>query len=49
MQRIAEKPDLINTIAVKVWAQAGISSSLGHANLVLCINLQENHLGKEKS
>jgi len=46
---IAEKPDLMNTIAVKVWTQAGISSSLGPANLVFCINLLENHLGKEKS
>jgi hypothetical protein len=49
MRRIAEKPDLINTIAVKVWTQAGISSSLGLANLIFCINLQENRLGKEKS
>jgi hypothetical protein len=49
MIRIAKKPDLRNTIAVKVWTQAGISSSLGPANLAFCINLQENRLGKEKS
>ena len=49
MRRIAEKPDLVNTIAVKVWTEAGISSSLGPANLVFRINLQENCLGKEKS
>jgi hypothetical protein len=48
MRRVAEKPDLINTIAVKVWAEAGISSSLGPANLAFHINLQENCLGKEK-
>ena len=48
MRRIAEKPDLINTIAAKVWTQAGISSSLVSANLIFCINLQENRLGKEK-
>jgi len=48
MTRIAEKLDLMNTIAVKVWTQAGISSSLGSAYLVFCINLQENRLGKEK-
>jgi len=46
MLTIAEIPDLMNTIAVKVWAQAGISSSLGPANLVFYINLQENRLGK---
>ncbi len=48
MIRIAEKPDLINAIAVKVWTQAGISSSLGPVNLVFYINprLQENRLGK---
>ena len=49
MIKIAEKPDLMNSIAVKVWTQAGLSSSLGSANLVFCINLQENRLGKEKS
>ena len=49
MRRIAEKPDLMNTIAVKVWTQAGISSSLGPANLVFCINMQDNSLGKEES
>jgi hypothetical protein len=49
MRRIAEKPDLMNTIAVKVWTQVGISSNLEPANLVFCINLQENRLGKEKS
>ena len=42
MRRIAKKPDLINTIAVKVWTQVGISSNLEPANLVFCINLQEN-------
>ena len=41
MRRIAEKPDLMNTIAVKVWTEAGISGSLGPANLVRRINLQE--------
>ena len=41
MRRIAEKPDLMNTIAVKVWTQVGISSNLEPANLVFCINLQE--------
>jgi hypothetical protein len=41
--------NLINTIAVKVWTEAGISSSLGSTNLVSCINLEENRLGKEKS
>ena len=46
---IAEKPDLVNTITIKVWTQTGTSSSLGSANLVFCINLQENRLGKEKS
>ena len=45
----SEKPDLIDTIAVKVWTQAEISSSLEPANLVFCINLQENRLGKEKT
>jgi hypothetical protein len=45
MRRIAEKPDLINTIAVKVWTEAEISSSLGPTNLVFRINLQENRLG----
>ena len=40
--RSAEKPDLINTIAAKVWTQVGISSNLEPANLVFCINLQEN-------
>ena len=49
MRRIAEKPDLMNTIAVKVWAQVGISSNLEPANLVFCINLQKKHLRKEKS
>jgi len=39
MMRIAEKPDLMNTVAVKVWTQAWISSSLGPANLVFRINL----------
>ena len=34
---------------IKVWTQAETSSSLGPANLVFCINLQENRLGKEKS
>jgi len=43
------KNDLMNTIAVKVWTQAGISSRLGPANLVFCIDLQENRLGKEES
>ena len=33
----------------KVWTEAGISGSLGLANLVFRINLQENCLGKEKS
>ncbi len=47
MLTIAEKLDLMNSIAVKVWTQAGISSSLGPANLVFCINLQENRLGKK--
>jgi hypothetical protein len=49
MIRIAEKSELMNARAVKVWTQAGISSSLGPANLVFCINLEENRLGKEKS
>jgi hypothetical protein len=49
MLTLAEKPDLMKTIAVKVWTQAGISSSLGPAKLVFCINLQENRIGKEKS
>jgi hypothetical protein len=49
MRRIAEKPDLTNIIAVKVWTEAGISSSLGSTNLIFRINLQENCLGKEKS
>ena len=48
MRRIAENPDLINTIAVKVWTEAGISGSLEPANLVIRINLQENCLGNEK-
>jgi hypothetical protein len=42
MQTIAEKPDLMNSIAVKALTQAEISSSLGPANLVFCLNLQEN-------
>ena len=42
MRRITEKPDLMNTIAVKVWTQVGISSTLEPANLVFRINLQEN-------
>jgi len=46
MLTIAEKPDLVNTIIIKVWAQAETSSNLGPANLVFCINLQENRLGK---
>ena len=46
MRRIAEKPDLMNTIAVKAWTEAVISSSMGPENLVFCINLQENRLGK---
>jgi len=49
MLTIAEKPDMMNTITIKVWAQAGISGSLGPANLVFCINLRENRLRKEKS
>jgi hypothetical protein len=49
MPRIAEKPELMNARAVKVWTEAGISSSQGPANLVFCITLQENRLGKEKS
>ena len=49
MLTIVEKPELTNTIAVQVWTEAGISSSMGPANLVFCINLQENRLGKEKS
>jgi hypothetical protein len=49
MLTIAEKLDLMNSIAVKVWTQAGLSSSPGPENLVFCINLQENRLGKEKS
>ena len=48
-RKSGEKLDLMNSIAVKVWTQAGLSSSLGPANLVFCINLQENRLGKEKS
>jgi len=47
MIRIAEKPDLMNTIAVKVWTEAGISGSLGPANLVFRVNLQENCPEKE--
>ena len=42
MRRDAEKPDLMNTIAVEVWTDAGISSSLGPANLDFRINLQES-------
>jgi hypothetical protein len=42
MRRITEKPDLMNTIAVNLWTQVGISSNLEPANLVFCINLQEN-------
>ena len=34
-----EKPDFMNTIAVGVWTQAGISSSLEPAGMVFCINL----------
>jgi len=49
MSRIAAKLEFMNAKAVKVWTQAEISSSLGPANLVFCINLQENRLGKEKS
>ncbi len=49
MLTIAEKPELTNTIAVKVWTEAGISSSMGPANLVFCVNLQENRFEKEKS
>ena len=49
MTRIAEKLEFVKARAVKVWTQAEISSSLGPANLVFCINLQENRLGKEKS
>jgi hypothetical protein len=49
MLTIVEKLDLMNTIAVKVWTQVGISSNLEPANLVFRINLQENSLGKEKS
>jgi len=48
MRRIAEKPDLINTIAVKVWTEAGISSSLEPTNLVFRINPQESCLRKKK-
>jgi hypothetical protein len=49
MRRIAEKPDLMKTIAVKVWTEAGISGTLGTANRVFRINLQENCFGKETS
>jgi hypothetical protein len=42
MRRIDEKPDLMNTIAVKICTQVGISSNLEPTNLVFCINLQEN-------
>jgi hypothetical protein len=49
MLTIAEKLDLMNSIAVKVWTQAGISGSLEPADLVFCKNLQENRLRKEKS
>jgi hypothetical protein len=49
MPGIAEKPDLINTIAGKVWTEAEISSSLGSTNLVFRINPQGSCLGKEKS
>jgi len=48
MRRTAEKPGLMNAIAVKVWTGARISGSLGPANLVFRINLQESRLGKEK-
>jgi len=48
MRRIAVKPDLMNTIAVKVWTEAGISSSLGPTNLVFRINPQKSCLRKEK-
>ena len=41
MRRIAEKPDLMNTIAVKVWTQAEISSSLEPANLIFCISARK--------
>ncbi len=42
MRRIAEKPDLMNAITVKVWIQVGISNNLEPANLVFSTNLQEN-------
>ncbi|MHC4215916.1 MAG: hypothetical protein ACYSWP_21410 [Planctomycetota bacterium] len=46
---IAEKPDLMNTITVKVWTEAGISNSPGSTNLVFSINPQESCLGIENS
>jgi len=49
MREIAEKPELMNARAVKVWTEAGISSSLGPTNLVFRINLQESCLRKGKS
>ncbi len=49
MQEIAEKPELMNARAVKVWTKTVILSSPGFKSLVFRINLQENCLGKEKS
>jgi hypothetical protein len=46
MRRIAKKPDLMNTIAVKVWTEAGISGSLVPTNLVFRVDLQESCLKK---
>ena len=48
MIRIAEKHGFMKTRAVKVWTQAGISGSMGPANIAFCIDMQENHIGKEK-
>ena len=49
MRRIAAKAGFMTAIAVKVWAEAGISGSLGAANLVFRINPQESQLKNKRS
>jgi len=44
-----EELEVVKKRAVKVWTQAGVSGSLGSANLVFRMNLQENCLRKENS
>ncbi len=46
MLTIAEKLGFMKAGTVKVWTEAGISSSLESTNLVFRINLQENGLGE---